>query len=80
MRMLDCKDVLANISCYIDGDGSEELRKALQLHVAHCRRCRVVLDTTGRMLKILVDVEPFDMPLAVSARLYNRLERSLSWH
>lgn len=76
--MMDCKEVLANLSCYVDGEGSTELRKALEDHIARCRRCRVVFDTTGKMLKLLIDVEPFEVPLGVSARLYARLEKALS--
>jgi len=37
-----------------------------------------VFDTTEKSLRILVDVEPFEVPLAVSARLYARLEKELS--
>jgi predicted anti-sigma-YlaC factor YlaD len=78
MKMLDCKHVLNNLSNYIDGEGSEELRKAIELHISRCDRCRVVFDTTGKMLKIVTDVEPFEVPLGVSARLYARLEKILS--
>jgi len=78
MAMMDCKTVLANLSDYVDGDVSNEVRKALEEHIARCRRCRVVLDTTRRTLKIVLDAEPFEVPLAVSARLYTRLEEILS--
>lgn len=78
MAMMDCKQVLANLSDYVDGEGSGEVRKALEEHVALCRRCRVVLDTTRRSLKLVLDVEPFEVPLAVSARLYTRLEKVLA--
>lgn len=78
MAMMDCKDVLANLSDYVDGDVSNELRRALEEHIAHCRRCRVVFDTTRRTLKLVLDTEPFEVPLAVSARLYTRLEAVLS--
>ncbi len=78
MAMLDCKEVLDNLSDYIDGEGSEELRKAIELHISRCGRCRVVFDTTGKMLKIVTDVEPFEVPLGVSARLYARLEKVLA--
>lgn len=78
MAKMDCKEVMANMSCYIDGDGSQELRKALTEHVADCRHCRVIFDTTGQMLGIVRDAEPFLVPLAVSARLYSRLERIFS--
>ena len=78
MAMMDCKTVLANLSDYVDGDVSNEVRKALEEHISRCRRCRVVLDTTRRTLKIILDAEPFEVPLAVSARLYTRLEEVLS--
>jgi anti-sigma factor RsiW len=78
MAMMDCKTVLANLSDYVDGEVSNEVRKALEEHIARCRRCRVVLDTTRRTLKIVLDAEPFEVPLAVSARLYTRLEELLS--
>ncbi len=75
---MDCKEVLASLSNYVDGEVSAELRAALEEHIARCRRCRVVFDTTGRALKIVLDVEPFEVPLAVSARLYARLEKVLA--
>jgi len=78
MAMMDCKDVLENLSCYVDGEGSAELRRALEDHIARCRRCRVVFDTTKKALKIVADAELFEVPLAVSARLYTRLEKVLS--
>jgi len=78
MKTMDCKDVLANLACYIDGEGSQELRRALEEHISRCRRCRVVFDSTGKMLKIVTDADPFEVPLSVSARLYSRLEKVLS--
>jgi predicted anti-sigma-YlaC factor YlaD len=78
MATLDCKEVLDNLSDYIDGEGSEDLRKAIEHHISRCGRCRVVFDTTGKMLKIVMDVAPFEVPLGVSARLYARLEKVLA--
>jgi predicted anti-sigma-YlaC factor YlaD len=46
---MECKDVLANLSSYLDGEVSAELRTVLEEHVAKCRRCRVVFDTTERL-------------------------------
>jgi anti-sigma factor RsiW len=76
--MMECTDVLANLSNYVDGDVPADLRTALEEHISKCRRCHVVFDTTERALKIVLDVEPFEVPLAVSARLYTRLEEVLS--
>jgi anti-sigma factor RsiW len=80
MKTMDCKDVLANLSCYIDGEGSNELRRALEEHTSRCRRCRVVFDSTEKMLKVVTDADAFEVPLSVSARLYTRLEQVLSEH
>jgi predicted anti-sigma-YlaC factor YlaD len=78
MAMLDCKEVLANLSRHLDDEDSAPLRKAIEEHLARCGRCRVIFDTTKRMLKVVVHAEPFEVPLAVSARLYARLEKLLS--
>ena len=77
-KTLNCKEVLENLSCYIDGDGALDLRQSIEHHLAHCRRCRVVVDTTQRTMKIVLDADPFEVPLAVSARLYARIEQVLS--
>lgn len=77
-KMMECRDVISNLSCHIDGDGSDEMRRAIEEHISRCRKCRVVLDTTRKTLKIVADAEPFEVPLAVSARLYTRLEKLLS--
>jgi anti-sigma factor RsiW len=71
--MLQCKEVLKNLGCYIDGEGSAEMRHAIEVHISGCRCCRVVLDTTSQTLQIISDAAPFEVPLAASARLYERL-------
>jgi len=78
MKTMDCKDVLANLSVYVDGEGSAELRHALEEHISRCRRCRVVFDSTEKMLKVVTDADAFNVPLSVSARLYTRLEKEWS--
>ena len=78
MAMMECNEVLASLSSYVDDEVSDELRVALEEHIAKCRRCRVVFDTTRKTLKIVLDLEPFEVSLAVSARLYARLEKALA--
>lgn len=55
MKMLSCKEVLANLSTYVDREGSAEL-----------------------LLKILLDVEPFGLPVAASERLHAHIKEPLS--
>ncbi len=73
--MLDCRQVLAELSNYIDDEVTLELRHAIEEHLAHCRRCWVVFDTTRKTLIIVSDALPPATPLAVSERLHARLRQ-----
>ncbi len=72
--MLDCKQVLAGLSDYLDDDVSPEFRRALEQHLAICHRCSIVFDTTRKTLKIVADVAAFDVSPAASVRLYRWLQ------
>jgi hypothetical protein len=76
--ILNCKEVLANLSCYMDGDGAPGVRKSIEMHVVRCRKCRVIADTTRQTLELVRNADPFQVPLSVSARLYERIEAVLS--
>ena len=75
--MLDCRQVLAELSNYLDGEVSPALLQALDRHLAKCHRCSLVYDTTRKTLRIVTEVGPFEVPHDISARLYARL-RELS--
>ena len=76
--MLDCKQVLAELSNYLDDEVSPELKRALEQHLAMCHRCSLIFDTTRKTLKIVTEAGPFEIPLEVSARLYTRLQGLLA--
>ncbi len=46
--MLDCKQVLAELSTYLDDEVTLELARAIEKHLALCRRCWVVYDTSRK--------------------------------
>ncbi len=71
--MLDCRQVLAELSNYIDDEVTLKLKHALEEHLAHCHRCGVIYDTTRRTLSIVTDSLPPATPVEVSARLHARL-------
>jgi predicted anti-sigma-YlaC factor YlaD len=71
--MLDCRQVLAELSNYLDDDVTVELARAITQHLARCHRCWVVYDTTRRTLQIVSDALPPATPVAVSERLHARL-------
>lgn len=71
--MLDCKHVLAELSNYLDGEVSPELKRLIEEHLAGCHHCTLVYDTTRKTLKIVTEAEAFELPLEASARLHARL-------
>lgn len=76
--MLDCKQVLAELSNYLDAEVSPGLKQAVEQHLAKCHRCSIVYDTTRMTLKIISEVEPLEIPLEVNARLRTRLQGLLA--
>ena len=76
--MLDCRHVLAELSNYLDGEISPEIKQALEEHLAKCRRCSLVYDTTRKTLKIVTEVGALEVPLEASARLRARLQGLLA--
>jgi predicted anti-sigma-YlaC factor YlaD len=76
--MLDCKQVLAELSNYLDDEVAANVRQALEEHLAKCHRCSVIFDTTRQTLRIVCDAQPFDLPLDVSGRLQARLREFLA--
>ena len=76
--MFSCEDVRAALGDYIDGDVSPDIRRELERHLAECRTCQVLYDTTRKTLRIVTDVGSFEVPEAVSERLINRIMSGLT--
>lgn len=50
MRPLRCDELIHYLSDYIDNNLSEDLTAAAREHLATCRNCRVVLDSTQKTI------------------------------
>jgi anti-sigma factor RsiW len=75
--VLNCKHVWEAISNYIDDSVSPELREAIEEHLAHCRHCAAVLDSTRNILYLIADERTFELPVGFSERLHARLEQEI---
>ncbi len=75
--VLNCRHVWDQISDYIDGTVSPELRKAVEEHLTHCRHCTAVLDSTRNILVLVGDERTFELPVGYSDRLHARLREAL---
>lgn len=71
---ISCRAVLREISNYIEGDLSAELRTRLEAHFRGCDHCRAILDGTGNLLRLVCDGRSFDLPPGFSRRLRERIQ------
>ena len=60
--MISCADFMTEIGNYLDGDLAVEVRAQLEQHLAHCRTCTVLVDSTRKTLKVVTDSGSFDLP------------------
>lgn len=74
---MKCKDVIRELSEYLDGNLDESLVAEIHRHMEHCDDCRLVVDTTRKTIRIYCNQEPAPLPDDVSARLRKALEARL---
>jgi anti-sigma factor (TIGR02949 family) len=76
--VFNCEEVQSALSNYIDDDVSPELRRDLERHLAECRTCQVLYDTTRKTLQIVTNTGSFEVPEGLSERLVKRMMNALS--
>jgi predicted anti-sigma-YlaC factor YlaD len=70
-----CKQLLASLSAYIDGELQAELCAVIEEHIKDCENCRIVVDTLRKTVELYEQMaEPVGLPDAVRERLFLRLE------
>jgi len=74
---IDCKHVWSQVSDYIDGTVTQEERQAIERHLANCRHCSAVMDSTRNILVLVGDARTFEVPVGFGERLHNRLQQSM---
>lgn len=69
-----CKDLVENISNYVDGSLSEQLCFELEKHLEDCENCRVVVNTLKKTIEIYQNEGVKEKtPNDVKERLFYRL-------
>ncbi len=74
---MNCRGVVKELSCYLDGELDETARAELERHLGHCEDCRLVVDTTRKTVQIFCNSEPVPLPDDVHERLHQALEKRL---
>ncbi len=76
--MIDCQQIIAQLSEYLDGEVSPATRQAVEAHLAKCHRCSLVFSTTRQTLKIVTESGAFAIPVSAGTRLHARLKELLA--
>jgi anti-sigma factor RsiW len=70
---IDCEHVILQISNYIEGEISQELRARMEAHIRGCKHCAAILDGTSNTLQLLADGKVLELPAGFGERLQRRL-------
>ena len=74
---IDCRHVVFEISNFIEGEVSAELRARMEEHFKQCAHCLAIYDGTQNVIRLVGDGKSFDVPKGFSTRLYDRLKQHL---
>ena len=70
---ISCVEVWREISNYLEGEISAELRDRMQAHFEVCGHCSAVLDGTRNVVELVGDGRVFPIPEGFSRRLYHKI-------
>lgn len=77
--MSDCKDLLGALSEYLDGNEQAEMCAELRQHMAHCEKCRVVVNSAKKTIELYRDNDQVaEIPVDAKERLHHRLQ--VAWN
>ena len=71
--MVSCNEFLAEFGNYLEGDVSAELRRELELHLAQCSTCQVIVDSTTKTVRIVTDAGEFDLSERISEPIVSKI-------
>ncbi|MEI2693350.1 MAG: zf-HC2 domain-containing protein [Anaerolineae bacterium] len=70
----ECRQLLKDLSDYVDGDLDETLCVEIERHMDQCENCRVVVDTLRKTVLLFHDLPARPMPPDVETRLLRCLD------
>ena len=73
--MYSCAELLADLGEYLEGEAGEAVRRAIEHHLAECRTCEALYDSTRRTVRIVTDSGGFELPADLTARVMDRLRK-----
>lgn len=70
---MKCNDFLKELSDYLDGRITEDLKVELDEHLHWCHECHVVMNTTKKTIEIYRDNQIYELPTGLRSRLHDAI-------
>ena len=74
---MNCKNVVRELSNYLDDALDQALKQSLEVHLEHCEDCHLLVDTTKKTIQIFCNSEPVPLSEDVRTRLHDALLKRL---
>jgi anti-sigma factor RsiW len=75
--VLSCQEVWRAVSDYIDGNIAPDVRRRMEAHLAQCRHCAALVDSTRNLVVLIADERVFTLPAGFSERLRRRINAEI---
>jgi len=73
---ISCREVVRELSDYIDKGLDARLRRQIEQHLACCSHCTAIYDGVRNVVTLIGDDRSFELPAGFSQRLRVRLHSS----
>ncbi|PYX09926.1 MAG: hypothetical protein DMG88_04185 [Acidobacteria bacterium] len=73
---ISCREVIRELSKYIDQDLDTDLRVQIEAHLADCKHCTAIYDGIRNVITLMGDDRSFDLPAGFSQRFRNSITRT----
>ena len=74
---ISCVEVWREISNYVDGEVSPDLRARLEEHFKGCAHCKAIVDGTSNVVKLVGDEKVFEVPQDFGKRLFKKFDSEI---
>jgi anti-sigma factor RsiW len=71
--LFSCDEFRSRLSDLVDDETARSVRLELERHLAECRTCRVLYDSTRKTIRVVTDAGSWEIPEEVSKRLAARI-------
>ena len=71
--MISCAEFMTELGNLFDDDVAVDFREQLKMHLAHCRTCQVLYDSTQKTLRVVTESGSFEYPEPIAEPLVKKI-------